>query len=164
VPLLVFAQDNNADDHVIYKTVPKKLKIKDKIIIENNSPYYILQMVVAIPDAEGKLQMLGSASYIAPNETFTMSSFKNNWLKNIRNKQIAIKIKGAKLIVGEQNQTQVWTPYGSVGVGHKELDPEVLNNIKPSDITYNFDVSMYENRHDLYLQVITKDGDSILDF
>lgn len=152
--------------NIIYKEVPKKLRIRDKIFIQNKSPYYILQIVVAVPLENGNLEPLGSCAYIAPNETFEFASFKNNALKKLKGKTIAVKVKGAKRIMGGQNRTNVWTPYGSVGVNHKDLDPEIINKIKPEDITYSFDVRFFEDRHDLFIEVFNGglNGAGVMDF
>lgn len=152
--------------NILYKVVPIKLRIRDKIYIQNKSPYYILQIVVAVPLENGDLEPLGSSTYISPNETFELASFKSNALRKLKGKTIAIKAKGAKVFMGGQNRTNVWTPYGSVGVNHKDLDPEIINKIKPEDITYNFDVRFYEDRHDLYIEVFNagENGAGVMDF
>ena len=72
IPILAFAQERTDStgakmNNVIYKTIPQKLKIKDKIIVENKSLYYILQIVIATPTNNNDLEMVGSATYIAPN-------------------------------------------------------------------------------------------------
>lgn len=162
-----FAQESGGDSlkGVIYKDIPIKLNIKDKIILENKTPYLILQSVVAIADKDGKFIPLASTPLVSPNETWEMASYKNNGLKQLRGQRIAIKVKGSKKIVST-NSTSVNTPYGSVGVQHKDLDSEVLNNIKPEDIIYDFDVVLYEANHDLYIQIMYKgeNGKSIMDF
>lgn len=152
-------------DNVMYKTVEKNLNIKDKIIVQNKSPYLILQIMVALPNETEGFTPIGSSSYIAANEAREIASYDNNSLKFLRGKTIAIKIKGAKIAIPE-NKTQVYTPYGSVDVQHKEIDPNIINNIKDKNITYNFDVKLFETNHDLYLQVNYKgkDGTSIMDF
>ena len=168
LPILVKAQETTKssleDSHVFYKTVPQKLAIRDKIFIQNNSPYYILQIVVAIPDENGELVPLGSSAHISPNETWELASFKNRYLKKLRGNKIAIKAKAAKLAVGENNNTKVWTPFGDMGVRHKELDPAILNSIKPSDITYDFDAILSEADHDLYIEVFHKGNKGVMDF
>lgn len=156
---------NNSNQNIIYKIVPKKnFWIKDKIFIENKSPFYILQVVVAIEDQNGEFQPLGSATYIAPSEIYELASYRNNSLKKLKGQRIAIKAKGVKLLVGESNQTNVWTPYGSVGVKHKELDNDMINNIKPSDITYDFEAKLYEANHDLYIELYSTGGKGVMDF
>ncbi len=155
----------NPNDNVMYKTVEKSLNIKDKIIVQNKSPYLILQIMVALPNEEEGFTPISSSSYIAANEAREIASYDSNSLKFLRGKTIAIKIKGAKVAIPENN-TQVYTPYGSVGVQHKEIDPNIVNNIKDEDVTYNFDVKLFEANHDLYIQVNYKgkDGTSVMDF
>jgi hypothetical protein len=156
---------DKSQQNVIYKTVPKKnFFIRDKIIVQNKSPYYILQVVVALENANGEFQPLGSSTYIAPNETYELAAFKNNSLKKLKGQVIAIKAKGAKIVFGDSNQTNVWTPYGSVGVRHKELDPELVNNIKDSDITYDFDAKLFEANHDLYIELYNSGKQGVMDF
>ncbi len=151
--------------HVMYKMVEKKLNIKDKIIVQNKSPYLIMQIMVALPNNAEGFTPIASSSYIAANEAKEIAYFDKNSLKSLRGKTIAIKIKGAKVVIPENN-TQVYTPYGSVDVQHKNIDPNIINNIKDKDITYNFDAKLFEANHDLYLQVIYKgkDGTSVMDF
>ena len=129
------------NDNVMYKTVDKSLNIKDNIIVQNKSPYLILQIMVALPNEEEGFMPIGSSSDIAANETREIASYDNNGLKFLRGKTIAIKIKGAKLSTTE-------------------------DNIKDEDVTYNFDVKLFEANHDLYIQVNYKgkDGTSVMDF
>lgn len=129
------------NDNVMYKTVEKNLNIKDNIIVQNKSPYLILQIMVALPNEEKGFVPIGSASYIAVNEAREIASYDNNGLKFLRGKTIAIKIKGAKVAITE-------------------------NDIKDEDITYNFDATLFEANHDLYIQVNYKgkDGTSVMDF
>lgn len=164
--LSVNAQEDSSQkpiSNIVYKKVPDKLNIKDKVIIQNKSPYYILQIVVA-EVFDDRLEPLGSSTYIAPNETWELASFRNNELKLLRGKTIAIKAKGAKLTLGDNNRTNIWTPYGTIGVGHKELDPEIVNSIKPEDITYDFDAKLFEANHDLYIELFNRGDEGIMDF
>lgn len=156
---------DNRNQKIIYKVIPQKnFSIKDKIIIENKSPFYIIQIVVALSAQNGEYQPLGSATYIAPNEVYELAAFKDNSLKKLKGQQIAIKAKGVKLLVGETNQTSVWTPNGSVGVKHKELNNDLINSLKSSDITYDFDAKLYESRHDLYIELYSAGGKGVMDF
>ncbi len=157
--------EDNSPKGVFYKDVPQKLDIKDKIFIQNKTPYLIIQSVVALVDPKGELIPLGSTSYVSPKETYEIASFKDNKLKELRGKRIAIKIKGSKKLVGTNN-TSVYTPFGSVGVHHQDLSPEILNNIKPEDIIYDFDAVLLEGSHDLYIQIMYKgeSGKNIMDF
>lgn len=153
-------------DNIIYKEVGAKLNIKDKIIIQNNSPYLIMQVMVALPTADNGFEPLGTSTYITPNEVRTIASYTDNGLKNFRGKTIAIKVKGAKIVLPESG-TDVFTPYGSVSVQHKDIDPNIINNIKSEDITYDFDAKLFEANHDLYIQIFYK-GDynksNVMDF
>lgn len=154
-----------AGEHIVYKQVPAKLNIRDKIIISNKSPYYILQIVVAVKEGE-QLVPLGSSTFIAPNEDWELASYRDNTLKSLRGKTIAIKTKAAKVSMGERNETRIDIPFSvySFGIRHKELDPEIVNNLKPEDITYDFDAKLYESRHDLYIEVFNSKGNDIMDF
>lgn len=156
--------DTLSSNNVLEVTVPSNLKIKDKIFLVNKSPYLILQAMVALPQLNSGYELLGSATYLAANESATIASYDNNWLKNLRGKTIAIKVKGAKVFTGE-NRTGVATPIGGVGVAHTEISSDLVNNIDPKDITYSFDVKMHEEDHDLYIEVYYKgDGKNIMDF
>jgi len=156
--------DPTTNGHIVYKVVPRKFNIKDKIFVTNKSPYYILQIVVA-EVVDNKLIPIGSATSISPNETYEMVSFSNNTLRELRGKKIAIKAKGAKIAaVGNENRTRVDVPFYSVSVRHKDIDPEIVNNLKPEDITYEFDSALSESHHDLYIDMFTSSGKSVMDF
>ena len=164
--LTAYAQENQdptTNGHVVYKEVPKKLNIKDKIFVTNKSPYYILQIVVAVVEGNNMIP-LGSATSISPNERYELASFGDNTLKEVRGKKIAIKAKGAKLAIVDDHQTRVDIPFYSVSVRHKNLDPEVINNLKPEDITYEFDATLSESHHDLYIDVFNSSGKDVMDF
>ena len=162
---VAFAQDTTCVNRGVFtKVVPQKLNIKDKIILQNQTPYLILQAVVALQDETGKYVPLANTAFLAPNETIELIDFADNGLKKLRGRQLSIKIKGSKKIFGT-NSTSVYTPRGSVGVHHRDLDPEIINNIKSEDIVYDFDAVLYEANHDLYIQVMYKgEGKSIMDF
>ena len=154
------------NDNIMYKEVGAKLNIKDKIIVQNKSPYLIMQVMVALPVAGDSFEPLGTTTYITPNDARTIASYQNNSLKCLRGKTIAIKVKGAKVVLPESG-TDVFTPYGSVSVQHKEIDPNVINNIKAEDITYDFDAKLFEANHDLYIQILYKGGNdnsNVMDF
>lgn len=151
-------------DNVLNITVPQDLKIKDKIFLVNKSPYLILQAMVALPQQGGNYEPLGTTTYLAPDESSQIASYDNNWLKNLRGKTLSIKVKGAKVFVG-QNRTGVATPMGGVGVSHTEISSDLINNIDPKDITYSFNVKFFEANHDLYIEVYYKgNGENVMDF
>lgn len=166
-----FAQYNEdtvgkQDSGIVYKEVSKKLNIRDKIIVQNKSPYLIMQVMVALPKEGGGFEPIGTSTYITPNETRAIASYDNNELKLLKGKILAIKVKAAKVILPENN-TSVITPYGAVGVQHREIDPNIINNIKDKDVTYDFDVKLLEANHDLYIEVYYKgenDKSNVMDF
>ena len=45
---------------------------------------------------------------------------------------------------------------GDVGDATTEISPDLINNIDPNDITYDYDVRLYEAHHDLYIEVYYK--------
>lgn len=156
----------SVENNIISVEVPDELNIKDKIIIRNKSPYLILQAVVAYDDY-GILIPLGTASYVAQDDIYTVASFKGNKLKKLRGKRLAIKIKGAKVFVG-RSRTDIGLGstfgFGSLGVNHTRIPAELVNNIKPEDITYNFDVTLFESSHDLYIDVLSNGEQGFMDF
>lgn len=167
---VVFAQESKdsvaSTENIIYKKVGGKMNIKDKIIVQNSSPYLILQVMVALPNGENSFEPLGTSTYMTPNDTRTIASYRSNSLKYLRGKTIAIKVKGAKVVLQESG-TDVFTPYGSVSVQHKDIDPNIINNIKTEDITYDFDATLFEANHDLYIQILYKGGQgksNVMDF
>lgn len=155
--------DPRTNKNIVFKTVSPKLKVRDKVIVLNRSPYYILQAVVC-QVINHELVPIGSATNLSPNESWEIASFRGGKLKDLRGQTLAIKAKGAKLSVGDENRTNVWTPYGNVGVRHKDIDKEELNNIKPEDITYEFDAALSEDKHDLYIELFTSSGVNAMDF
>ena len=78
--------------------------------------------------------------------------------------KIAVKVKGAKVIAG-QKRSGVVPPMDDVGAATTEISPDLINNIDPNDITYDYDVRLYEAHHDLYIEVYYKGkGGSVMDF
>ena len=150
------------DDHIIYKVIPRNLNIKDVIKVSNRSPYLILQVVVA-EVVNGQLVPLGSGNNIRPDRTETIASFKYKSLKNLKNRTIAIKAKALKSVLGNQSGTDVYTPFGDVSVRHMDIDKESAN-LKPEDITYEFDVKLFEDHHDLYIELYGAKDDDIMNF
>ena len=142
MPMILQAQDvvpsENGDQHIIYKTIPKDMKINDRIIVQNKSSYYILQVVVAVVGSNNKIKPLGSSINLAPGASVEIASFDNNRLRTLRNKTIAIKAKATK----GQN----------------------ITNVDPSDITYDFDVNLSEVRHDLHIDLFSETGRGVMDF
>lgn len=164
--------DSTQVDHIIYKVIPKGLHINDKIFVVNNSPYTLLQIVVARPRANGRFEPLGTAIFVSPNETYELGSWDDNWLKYLRGQQLAIKVKGISKILGEEilgTATAGTNWWGNVAFARshiKELDPNIINKISPEKITYDFDVTYSEADHDLYIRVYYKgdNGGGVMDF
>lgn len=162
VPVTSVAQQVQ-DSTIVFVTIPKNMKIQDKIILQNKSPYFIIQCTVALKNDDGSFTSLGSASYINNGAEKTIASYDDNELKFLRGKTIAIKAKGAKIFTG-QNTTSVGTPYGFVGVKHDDISADMINNLNKSDYTYLFDYSVFENNHDLYIQISFKGENGVMDF
>lgn len=132
---------SNSNNFIVLN-VPKKLSIKDKIIVYNKSPYYIVKTAVGLCEDDGEMTLLGTANGIAPNTTVEIASFRNNDLKLLRGKKIAIKAKGTK-----------------------DYDKNNVNDIDDSSATYDFIANVYEYKHDLYIELKSKGKDeSIMNF
>ena len=146
---------NDRNKGLIYFQVPKKLNIKDKVIVKNNSPYTILQMVMAADIlGQGEYEVIGQASYLAPGVASEICSWSDNALKRLRGKNLLLKIKGAKVSpIIQGNKVDVFAMMGEVHVGNRKIDKDALKNIRPDDITYDFRVRYGEADHDLYLYV-----------
>ncbi len=150
--------------NVLNVAIPQSLNIKDNIFLVNKSPYLILQAMVALPQPDGNFEPLGTTTLLAADERAQIASFANNSLKRLRGKTIAVKVKGAKVIAG-QKRSGVVTPMGDVGAATTEISSDLVNNIDPKDITYDFDVRIYEAHHDLYIEVYYKSkGGNVMDF
>ena len=142
--------------------VPKKLNIKDKIFVQNNTQYLILQMVVAVDYGDGNFVSVGNASYIGSNVAVEIASFSDNSLKHLRGKRLLIKVKGVKINpIVDGAKVNVNTPLAHVHVDTREIDKDFLKDIDESQITYDFHARLYENSHDLYIDIQPKD---VLDF
>ena len=135
--LTATAQTNN----VIIKQIPKNFKINDNIKVVNKSPYHILQIVVSQAKT-GWYLLLGEGTNISSNDEVEIASFSNNKLKKLRGQTIAVKVKALKRPLAQIDD---------------------LDNIDSKDLTYNFDVRLSENRHDLIIEVIRPSG-HIMDF
>lgn len=150
--------------HVLTVAIPKSLNIKDNIFLVNKSPYLILQAMVALPQPDGNFEPVGTTTLLAADERALIASYANNGLKRLRGTTIAVKVKGAKVIAG-QKRTGVVTPMGDVGAATTEISPDLVNNIDPKDVTYDYDVRIYEAHHDLYIEVYYKGKTgSVMDF
>lgn len=116
------------DNLLYYLDIPKKYHLKDKIIFINNSNYYIGLVSIAICE-NGQFIPLGSNTGLIPGKEYDIVSYKNNELKTLRKKKIAIKLKGFKSILSNQ-------------------DSEFIN-INSNELK----IRASENRHDLVIEV-----------
>lgn len=96
-----------------------------------------------------------------------MASYSNNWLKKLKGQTLGIKIKGVKKVIGDTSTTGVAggsfaTGGFGVGVHHREIKAEELNNIEPELINYDYTVRLGEENHDLY--TIVTSGSNAFDF
>ncbi len=147
---------------VIHTQIPSNLNIKDNIIVQNKSPYLILQMVLALDAGGGNYYTIGQASYIPSGGAEEIASFSDNKLKKLRGLPAVLKVKGAKINPRTEGaNVDVYTPYGSVNVHNRKVNAEDVKDIDESKITYDFRARMFEADHDLYIQIESVD---VLDF
>lgn len=142
-----------ANSNIVIKEIDKTLDIKDKIFIVNKSQSCINQLAIAIINAEGKYESVCSMiKDVQPGQTAEIISFSNNELKQLRGRLIVVKIKGSKYS-GNQG-----------GIIKEDIDEN------SSNITYDFDIKLYERRHDLYIEAncgtrnLSKQQHDIMDF
>jgi hypothetical protein len=158
---------NTSDSsNIIYVHVPKQLNIKDKIYLVNRSQTTILQAAVVLVSGN-YYTSLGTATLVMPNCRYEMASFTGNKLKRLKDQTIGVKIKGVKKVLGDINRTgiaggSITTGAFGLGISHKEIKADELNNLDPSLITYDYSVSLSEENHDLYITVTN--GKDVLDF
>ncbi len=134
-----FAQN----DGVIIKQIPKSFKINDNVYLVNKTPYHILHAIVATVNGSAYTP-IGSATGLNPNAQIEIAAYSDNKLKKLRGSSLAIKVKALKRPIEQIND---------------------LDNINPDDLTYNFDVILSENRHDLIIEIIEKrTSGNIMDF
>lgn len=155
--------DPRTNGNILFKVVSHQWNLKDKIKVWNRSPYIILQVTVCVVEND-ELKPLGSCTDIEPDRTDDIASFRDNTLKNLKGRTIAIKAKGLKKVVGNNSRTEVYTPFGGVGVHHQDATEEQANNIKPDDVTYEFEAKLFEDRHDLIIELFNAKGNSVMDF
>lgn len=155
--------DPRTNGNIIFKVVSNGFNLKDKIKVWNRSPYVIMQVVVC-EVANNELKPLGTCTDVDPDESCDIASFSDNTLKYLKGRTIAIKAKGLKKVVGDQSRTKVTTPMGNVGVRHQSVTEGSANNIKPEDVTYEFEAKLFEDRHDLFIELYSASGNDVMDF
>ncbi len=169
IAVMASAQDALPDSSMrglFYKIVPSEMNIKDKIFIENASPFTILKAVIAVCDDNGALQPVAITSFVTPTTVREIADFDSNGLKRLRGCKIAIKVKGAKNIPSANQSTEVHTPFGNVTVRQQNVDQSVINNVPAGDVVYDFDAELTERNHDLYIKIVSPNSQSasIMDF
>ena len=116
------------DNFTYYLDIPKRFHLKDKLILKNNTNYYIEMASVAICE-NGKLIPLGSNKDLLPGNNYVIVSYRDNELKQLRNKKIAIRLKGFKPIFDNRKSEFV--------------------NVNPDA----FHMNALEHRHDLIINI-----------
>lgn len=165
--LPMLADGNN----IIYATIPTNFELKDKVFLCNYSPYTILQSVVATNNEP--IEKIGECQFVGPNASVQLIDYKRSGLKRLIGQELAIKIKGIKQVL-----TRTHTPSAGNGViGNlisdvfgkvlttTEVDPELVNNMDSTKITYDFRVTLSEENHDLYINVYANTNkEDLMDF
>ena len=126
------------DPNVIILNVGK-LNVKDKIFLTNKSALFIQQAMIGYINKDARFEIIGARANISPGEK--LASFDDNELKKVRRKALVIKVKASK----PQSEKDV-------------------NGEKQSEVTYDFDATLSENRHDLYIDIIYMKDDDMLNF
>lgn len=148
-----------AQDNIIYTTIPTTFDLKDRIFLSNHSPYTILHAVIAKNDKP--LEKIGECQILGPNASVQIVDYKHSGLKNFIGKELAIKIKGVKQVLTRTSRLNVGNGvignivsdiFGNV-LSTTEVDPELVNNLDSTKITYDFRVTLSEENHDLYINV-----------
>lgn len=153
------------DSHIIYISVGEKMNLKDKVIIQNRSPYYLLQVAVTIVCPDGQFEPVGGTAYLAPGEERDIASYRDNMLRQLCGQTLAIKVKGTSRTFAKEGAHK--RREGFDGLYLKSLTEEDVASICPDEVTYNFNASLFVARHDLYIKLFHidgTDGTSIMDF
>lgn len=123
-PAVAFADKKTG---IVQITIPKKLRIADKIFVENNSTRNIVQMAI-MADYNGDDQYVSVASVSSiPVGATKVAAESDGDYRSLRGKVLKMKIKGCR-----------------------------TNN--SDDVSYDFNVSLYEKDHDLYIKVGANDA------
>lgn len=123
-PSVAFADKQTG---IIQITVPKNLRIADKIFVENNSTRTIVQMaIMADYNANDQYVSVASVSAIPVGATKVAAESDGDY-RSLRGKALKMKIKGCR-----------------------------TNN--SDDVSYDFNVTLYEKDHDLYIKVGSNDA------
>ena len=134
------------DSKVFYAPVGK-LNIKDKIFVTNKTAYFIEKVVIGYIDLNMKFQTFATALNISSGQKIELISFEKNGLEVVKKRVLVLKVKG--------NNN-----------GNAQESEEMTSSRKTdaNSITYDFDAVLSEARHDLYIDIIHKKSNDILDF
>ena len=132
-------RNTNSVDHLVTIQVPRYFSLKDKIYICNHSQYPILRTVVV--SGEDHNMVIGSCSFLQINDCAEIADYPGNGLATLQGAKIAIKAKGT-------TNTNVVSLQNIQG-----------DNDQSDYITYDFDVSVAEHNHDLYIYLYTNNAD-----
>ena len=160
------------NDNLIKLQIPQSYKIKDKIILVNNSTCTLIRGVVVLADTTEQV-VLGTCNIVAPGASVSMASFAKNGLKKYRGRIIGIKVKGVAKHIIDQSGTTVGG-FGFAGgvvsgvavANHTEVKAEDINNLQNDEsVTYDFSATLSEANHDLYINIYdNNNGEGVLDF
>lgn len=133
-------------NNLITVTISYHFDLKDKIFICNQSPYPVLRAVVV--NGSNYNHVLGACNLLNPQDCVEIADFPYNGLSDLRGQNIGIKVKGLK-----NNSTNDFTNYSD-------------DNTQSEQVTYDFNISLAEQQHDLYIYIIGGEeiGNDPLDF
>lgn len=134
------------DPKVFYVPVGK-LNVKDKVFLTNKTSYYIEKAVIGYINLNLRFQTIATASNISPGQKIELTSFDKNGLEIVQKRVLVMKVKGSSN--GNTQETD-------------EPEPSLETDAKGT--TYDFDAALSEIRHDLYIDIIHKQSNDILDF
>ena len=132
------------DPKVFFVTVGK-LSVKDKVFLTNKTSYNIDKAVIGYLDLDMEFQTIATASNIAPGQKIELASFDNNGLEKVQRRMLVMKVKG----------------YYN---GDAQVFEEPTLETDANSITYDFDATLSEIRHDLYIDIIHSKNNDVLDF
>lgn len=134
-------------DPKVFCVAVGKLNIKDKVFVTNKTTYYIEKAVIGFIDLNMKFQTIATASNVSPGQKTEIISFDKNGLETVQKRALVLKVKGSNN-------------------GNTQENEEVKSSFEAdaNSITYDFDAILSEVRHDLYIDIIHKKSNDILDF
>jgi hypothetical protein len=124
----------NLGNNIVYVNVPLNLNLKDKLILVNQSPYVIVKSTIALVE-DGQITHLATTNLVNPSTSAELIRYDDNRLSLLKGQKLAIKTKGYKQSLNANSD---------------------LNALIPEEITYDFQVSVREEDHDLYI-IVTSD-------